>query len=331
MNPNKILGSQDKKNIIEELLKKAKEDDLIKRALRGDFRKTELLEDIPMPKPGDITGLEEIELDTRGLPKIHKTLAFNPDGDRVLMTTFDNKIDVCLFAREKPKECFIYYVNRLYSSLVNAAFSPDGNYIATISDANILRILGFDKGNLDSAGAFKDITSINLPYPANAVAIHPDNRHIAVGLKKLLVMYEFNGKIIEKIHRQNWESDILDIAFDPKGRYIALASKVKKDYSATTHKIDSDIIVETRPSHFVMSVPSLFSVDFSPDGEYLAIGCEDAIEIDGFKGNDLKFVAEQGDTGDIYSVSFDPKGEYLLASTSNGDAKLFKILRAGRK
>ncbi len=330
---NQILGSQDKKNLRDELLKKAGEDDLVKRALRGEFRKTELLEDLTMLKPGDMIGLEEIEFDTGNIPRIHKTLAFHPDGNHVLMTSsYEKAVSVYNFDRKDPSRGLSLYAGMRFPELSIATFSPDGEYVATLTGNRlILGLHRFYKNEMSPARAFRSIASIEVPYQADSLTIHPDNKHIVIGFNELFVNYEFNGKDIEEINRQPWHNRILDIALDPKERYIAIANKDEEDYSATTHRIYSVMRFEANPSHLIISVPPLFSVDFSSDGEYLALGCKNAIDIIRLKGDNPILVTDKEITGDIYSVSFDPKGDYILALDGSNDARLFKILRKGRK
>jgi len=336
---NKILGNPEEKKVIDDLLKQAKADKLINGVIEEEEKDR-------ISKFGDITGLEEIEFDTRNLPRIHKTLAFHPDGEHVLLSSsYKKAVSAYTFNREDPSRGLRLYAGMRLADLSVAAFSPDGRCVATVTGNHVLGLHRFYKNEMSPSRAFRSLASIEVPSLAEIVAVHNDHNnvaavHIAVVLDdNHIVMYEFNGKDIKEVQRQQWfNTNIYDIAFYQKGKFLALAKQSKKNSAIEFHGINLLMGIDEMYKDYQNANP-FYSIDFSLDNSYMAAGGVDGIAIFyleqypfpeiniGFK--DIKRVVNRYSIGTINSVSFDPKGDYILALDGNNEARLLKILRAG--
>jgi WD40 repeat protein len=125
------------------------------------------------------------------------------------------------------------------------------------------------------------------------------------------------------------------IAFSPDGRYAALAGPSTGPRLRVVDLASSTLILETQPEQ----VRYVMSVDFSPNGKWLAIGChanggqsqimfwEVASFDKAVKGTPKSVVPipREGGRGTLQRLVFSPKGNYLAVEDMTGLVRIWSI------
>ena len=185
-------------------------------------------------------------------------------------------------------------------------FSPDGEYLVTISDDNTARLWDLqgnlvrtliDQSNLHSAGFQTNLHSI---------AFSPDGKYIVTGSSDDTTgLWDFQGNLVIKLKHQ---SDVVSVAFSPYGKYIVTGSRDKK---ARLWDLQGNLLTEFKFDY----QDNARSLKFSPNGKYLVAGSRDKkARLWDLQGN---LLAEfKGHEKGVSNVAFSPNGKYLATGSS---------------
>ena len=198
--------------------------------------------------------------------------------------------------------------NRLESNgarMESAAFSPDGNTIATVADRSLK--LWSLQGQL-----IKTFEGHNAAI--DNVTFSPDGKTIASASKdKTIKLWNLQGQVIRTFKGHN--GAVESIAFSPDGRNIASASEDKTvriwDFQGKEIKILKGHSATVK------------SVVFSPDGKTIASASEDkTVKLWNLQGQVIKVLKLDDDR--VGNVAFSPNGKTIV-STSNRSVKLWNL------
>ncbi|MBK4729687.1 AAA family ATPase [Oxynema sp. CENA135] len=232
-------------------------------------------------------------------------------------------------------------------SVVNVAFSPDGDRIATASTDNSVRIWSQtgellhqldshtdwvravawspDGRLLVSASTDKtlklwtrDGTLLNtIPGHGETItslAVAPDGRAIATAsLDKTVKLWNLDGQLITML--SGHDKGISSVTFSPDGQTVATAS------------LDSTVKLWTRDGQLRRTIPahnqSIARVSFSPDGQTIATASTDrTIKLWKIDGTFIKTLI--GHTDSVLDVTFSPDGETIASASKDSTVILWR-------
>jgi WD40 repeat protein len=235
------------------------------------------------------------------------TLAFSPDGKYLVKVGLDKTVrmwevssghEVMRLNNDAPH---IVKLNKLDPPNLSAVtFSPDGRYLATITN-------GYWKSKEPSSDS-KEASSVRV--------------------------WEVNSG--REVARMNNDSDhVKAIAFSPDGRYLAMAtsyntydnpeSNVSLWETASGRKIA--YMQSIGDAEYLAGYPSAVKViTFSPDGKYLAgIGGVSDKNIWVWEASSGRGVALLSHDDSVNTISFSPDGKYLGTASKDKTARVWRI------
>jgi WD40 repeat protein len=186
------------------------------------------------------------------------------------------------------------------------AWSPDGRYLATGGDDNIVRIFEATSG--------KESVRLALDGPVYAVAFSPDGRHVATasGDATARVFDATSGK---ETARLTLGGAVYAVTFSRDGRHIAVASG-----DGTARVFDATSGRETaRLTHGAAAV----AVVFSPDGRRVATASWDKTARV-FEAGSGKETARLAQEGPVYAVAFSSDGRHVATGGEDSTARVFE-------
>ena len=120
-----------------------------------------------------------------------------------------------------------------------------------------------------------------------------------------------------EIKFQNYGNNAIEIKLSPNGNYIVIS-----------HGLNLSLLdFETGKilKRFIGHTDNVWSVNFSPDGKYLASGSNDGtVKLWNIEtGKEIRTLT--GHTDDVYSVSFSPDGKYLAGKSYGKSVKVWDV------
>jgi WD40 repeat protein len=194
-------------------------------------------------------------------------------------------------------------------SIIEGAFSPNGQRIVTGSDDETAKIWDGATGN-------QLVTLTGHSRSFNAFAFSPDGQRIVTGsLDKTAKIWDSaTGKeLLTLTGHSNW---VESVAFSPDGRRIVTGSD---DYTAKIWDSATGKELVTLNGHS----RSVGPVTFSPDGQRIVTGSEDytAKIWDSATGKELMTLP--GHSGPVYSVALSPDGQRIVTGSLDKTAKIW--------
>ena len=332
----KILGNQDERNTIDNLVRRAGQDSLIKGVLEGETF-------IKKSSSGEIIGLEEVADTARGgsLHTIHD-IAFSSDNR--LLFTAGEWISRYVFHENAERKSF--FENLICDPHRNIARLADGSHIyayviALSSDGRYLAA-GYSKTEKDNGnkedyhiGIFDTRNSTELcslplggiPYK---VMFSPNDRHVLTRRDNTLEIFNFdknqpslelNGTI-----PSIWDFDIAVCSYLSQNSFIAV-SKIgsSKQRSSVKYYLlqENGKILEDAELGFEGTV---YKVQFSKDGKHLALANNDPDKLRIFESSLLFTSKKPVDyNGNISDIDFDPCSDTIAVAFPGSDFILLKI------
>ena len=180
------------------------------------------------------------------------SVAFSPDGKFLAAGSNDQK--AYIYNLETGNE-----VNSFAMGVVKSvAFSPDGKFLAAGSTNYKAYIYNLETGN--------EVNSFSIGHEVHSVAFSPDGKFLAIGSmlynKQVLI---YNLETGNEVNSFNIGRDkVNSVAFSPDGKFLAAGSSDKKAhiYNLETGK---------EANYYGYDKNGVFFVSFSDDGRYLAV------------------------------------------------------------
>ncbi|MEM9770218.1 MAG: hypothetical protein AAF889_01215 [Cyanobacteria bacterium P01_D01_bin.73] len=152
---------------------------------------------------------------------------------------------------------------------------------------------------------------------AGSIAFHPNGSAIAVtdnGTEPVVTVVNLDGEAIATLRGHT--DTIYNVAYDPKGQFIATASA------------DKTVRLWTTAGEFVREIKghtaAVEAVTFSPDGQTLATASDDkTVRLWSAAGQELRKFTGHKDW--VFSVDFSPDGKTLASGSYDGTAKLWSL------
>jgi WD40 repeat protein/tetratricopeptide (TPR) repeat protein len=228
------------------------------------------------------------------------TLAFSPDGARILTASWDKTAKVWDAVSGKLIAVFAHQ-----GAVNNAAFSPAGNRIVTASTDKTAKLWDAATGNM--------IRSFSHEGTVNAAAFSPDGaRILTASADKTAKLWDaISGKLIASFGHQD---EVNDAEFSPDGARIVTASA---DKSAKLWDVVSGKAIAT-----FYHRANVYHGQFSPDGAWILTASLDktAKLWDAASGKLINSFDHQ--SGVRWAV-FSPDGAWILTASTDKTAKLW--------
>ena len=164
---------------------------------------------------------------------------------------------------------------------------------------------------------------MNYGDTVGSVKFSPDGRYIAAGYDYSTSGYDIYiyDLSLNSVAYANYDGSIKSINWSPDGRYLAIGGATNSSGDELQiYKFDGSLLTLVLSQSYGHEYsPTVFSVNWSPDGRYLAIGgqfptSEKELQVYRFDGVSLSLVADQYgqiEFSAVLSVNWSPDGRYL--------------------
>ncbi|MBL9008082.1 MAG: CHAT domain-containing protein [Myxococcales bacterium] len=255
------------------------------------------------------TGIAEVVL--RGHEDFVRSVAFSPDGKKIVTGSFDHTARV--WNADGSGDPLPLKGHE--ESVIAVAFSPDGTKIVTGSEDKTARVWNAERSGdpLPLKGHEESVV---------AVAFSPDGRKIVTGgTDKTVRIWNADGSGAPVV-LQGHERFVLAVAFSPDGRKIVTGGF---DKIARIWNVDGSGDPVVLQGH----KESVVAVAFSPDGTKVVTGSADkTARIWNADGTGAPLVFD-GHEDDVYSVAFSPDGKKIVTGSFDHTARVWKADRSG--
>ncbi|MBN1953710.1 MAG: WD40 repeat domain-containing protein [Anaerolineae bacterium] len=251
-------------------------------------------------------------------------IAFSPDS--ACLASGDNDGWAHVWSVESGQ--IVQSLSRLDRQVWAVAYSPDGQYMVTCSDA-IARVW-------NAADGTRVQELIGHESNVQAAAFHPDGRFLVTGSgdQTALVWETESWQSVAVLSRGGWPGPVYDVDFSPDGRLVALAHGLHNRDSAVRlwelvaqpdGRLEATLAM-TLTGHTNM----IFGVDFSPNNDYLASASWDGtVAIWDLDSGER--VSRLEHPGYVYDVAFSPDGRYLATGARDGGLRIWDVSALPRR
>ena len=180
-----------------------------------------------------------------------KSIAYSPDGKRVVSGYADETVRICEVASGRTVKELRGHEGWVYS----VAFSKNGRYIASASPSDdTIRIWDAETGDC----------IFTLQERADIVSFSPDDKYVLSSRKGFRIWDVETGKLVTQSKE---EQNIFSATFSHDGKLVATASNTVQLWDARTG--------EPVLTQFIGHTDTVFSVAFSPDDKSIVSGSDD--------------------------------------------------------
>jgi hypothetical protein len=233
--------------------------------------------------------------------------ATSPDGKTAAASTLNGQFGLLDTETLRPAAVL---VGRLDQGIVwSAAFSPDGKFVATAHDQNVVRLW-----NVAEQRAERELRG---DHPAQSVAFTPDGKTLAVGGPgSTVTLWDVStGTVRDTLKGSRSEvpaaGALWALAFTPDGKTLAAGGN---DHTVRLWDLD------TRTERAILKhTETVRSVAFSPDGKLLATG-DDAGNVslwDVAGGSRKALIPAEKDPCSVRALVFSPRATTLATTCGN--------------
>lgn len=255
--------------------------------------------------------------DPQRIPEVSSDLIISPDG-QLIATIYNAKNHSSIInlwtVEDRVHKSFL--LGEAKESITAAAFSPDGQLIAA----------GLQDGGVDIWRLSDQRRGFKLegqPGKILKVVFSEDSRSVTVGSTSAIWVWELRDRTFYRVAAQNFPLDsVSDIAFSPQGTHLALAAS---DGTVWLINAASGEVI----SRLETADGSPLSMDFSSEGDKLAIGSEDGslqiweIEFRDGENLDIRYLKTLVHPDQVNRVAFSPNGSTLASIALDGKLRLW--------
>jgi conflict system STAND superfamily ATPase/WD40 domain-containing protein len=285
----------------------------------------------------------------RGHARPVRTIAFSPDGKRVVTASRDNTAR--LWDAESGKD--IAELKGHTSSVWSAAFSPDGTRVVTASEDGTARLWDAEggketavlKGHMDrvlsaafspdgkrvvtasedgtarlwDAGSGTAVAVLKgRAHGVNSAAFSPDGKRVATASDDGTARLWDAESGTEIAELEGHAGAVQSAAFSPDGKRVVTASadKTARLWDAASAKEVAVLVLEGHTD-------AVMSAAFSPDGKRVVTASADKTARLWDADSSKQIAALQGHTSQVWSAAFSPDGTRVVTASDDGTARLW--------
>jgi len=322
----KILG--ERKRRLEELMRKAQEDPVIKEAL--EQKGTRQDNQIVQTSGVSLELYKKLKRDSE-----INAVAFSPLSDELAIVENRNEVGIIDILHNS----YLCDFHNYPAEVINAvAFHPhwgnDKYYLVSGGDIGVLRLFIYDSIS-KKMNHFEKMLQF---HPINALDFSQDMKYLAIGTDKELQIYEIKG-ILGKldlkhvISKDYYPHQISGVSFckeefDKEKLVVAESDKVSFYFWTPKSKLSKLFEI---PRWKITDPHKIIDVAFHPDGRHIAVACEDKM-VSIFESPDdpvslkiPKRVWHQLYDSHVTGVDFSPDGRAFVNSTEDGIIYIYHI------
>ncbi|WP_375330736.1 pentapeptide repeat-containing protein [Candidatus Tisiphia endosymbiont of Oplodontha viridula] len=211
-----------------------------------------------------------------------------------------------------------------HNSPVNCvSYSPDGNYLASGSDDETVKIWNAENGSLlQTLGGDEGHTSFVW-----CISYSPDGKYLASGSndKTVKIWNAENDRLPQTLKcREGYTSTVGCISYSPDGQYLASGSW---DKTVRILNAKDGSLFQTLGGH-EGHTNTVWCISYSPDGKYLA-SCSSDNTVKIWHANNGSLLqtlgGDEGHTSVIRCISYAPNGNYLASGSDDKTVKIWNI------
>ncbi|KAF8146627.1 quinon protein alcohol dehydrogenase-like superfamily, partial [Mycena galopus ATCC 62051] len=238
------------------------------------------------------------------------SVAFSPDGTRIVSGSYDNT--VCVWDAETQSQIGAPLEGH-EGVVTSVAFSPDGTRIVSGSEDNTVRV--WDT---------KTQTQIRAPLEGHtngitSVAFSPDGTHIVSGSDDCTVrLWDAETQTQIRAPLEGHRSMVTSVAFSPDSTCIVSGS------------VDNTVRVWDTKTQTQIRAPlkghtsTVTSVAFSPDGTHIVSGSYDnTVRVWDTKTQTQIRAPLEGHTSTVTSVAFSPDGTHIVSASYDNTVRVW--------
>jgi WD40 repeat protein/energy-coupling factor transporter ATP-binding protein EcfA2 len=240
-------------------------------------------------------------------PVAANTVAFSPDGARVITGYNDGVARVWDFANEGLLFNLIGHASLVF----DVAYSPDGRLMATASGDGTAKVW-------DAATGRTLYTLSGHNGAVSAVAFSPDGSQLGTASQDSTARVWNSEAGLDVLVLSRHRRPVNAVTFSADGDFVATASD---DRTAKVWDANTGEVIFSLGNHNA----TVQSVAFSPDGRLLATGSEDYYaRIWDLRDGTLRLPVLPHE-GPVNWVTFDAAGERLLTASEDGSVRVWDV------
>ena len=235
-----------------------------------------------------------------------QSVTFSPDGS--LLASASRDLEIRLWQWDNP---WLEVLKGHTGAVTALAINPQTQGIISVSQNGELTLW-------NEASDVRETVTTTIDT-VNTVAVSSDGQWIAIAGEKLedtpvglVELWTSSGNLKGVLARQ--KSFINTVAFSPDGNLLASAGNEGKVY---IHNLEGQVQQTIDYGH------NIFYIDFSSDGQYLAVGGEGSLQIWDLDTQLSTHTYEK--IPDTYSVNFSPDGRTLVFANSDRTVGLWQL------
>ncbi|MFB2919285.1 AAA-like domain-containing protein [Aerosakkonema funiforme] len=254
-------------------------------------------------------------------------VTFSPDGETIASASSDTTVKLW-----KPFATLLKTLNGHTASISSIAFSPDGEPIASAGADQTIKLWRAD-------GTLLKTIQAHTTGGINGIAFSLDGQILAsAGDDNTVKLWRLDGTASKTL--QGHSAMVLDVAFGRvnvtstdrfdselspahKSEFIQLLASGGDDGAVNLWRVDGMNLFETKPyKHLKAHGSRVWSVAFSPDGQYIAASADNLIDL--WKPDGTWLGSLQGHKNAVWAIAIGPDSQTIASASVDGTIQLWR-------